>query len=103
MFDVPTGVETVIGDHEKPIKCVVHNPVDSIAFILSFIFIYFLFLILFFSVFKYKIVQNGVTLGEMMNTNQFFFRFIVHRKLGLHSEIMGLTRSQISESVSPIR
>ena len=29
MFDVPTGIETIIGDHEKPIKCVVHNPVDS--------------------------------------------------------------------------
>jgi hypothetical protein len=29
MFDVPTGMETIIGDHEKPIKAVVHNPVDS--------------------------------------------------------------------------
>lgn len=29
MFDVPTGIESVIGDHEKAIKCVVHNPVDS--------------------------------------------------------------------------
>eukprot|EP00026_Physarum_polycephalum_P012355 Phypoly_transcript_12653.p1 GENE.Phypoly_transcript_12653~~Phypoly_transcript_12653.p1 ORF type:complete len:338 (+),score=65.48 Phypoly_transcript_12653:25-1014(+) len=29
MFDVPTGLETIIGDHEKAIKCVVHNPVDN--------------------------------------------------------------------------
>ncbi len=30
MFDLTTGIETIIGDHEKPVKCVVANPVDGV-------------------------------------------------------------------------
>lgn len=35
MFDVPTGIETILGEHEKAIKCVVHNPVDSMLVLIG--------------------------------------------------------------------